>query len=329
MITRWSREHAAEWLRRPGAGDDKYRRGVLGVRTGSAQYPGAAVLGVSAAWRTGVGLLRYVPPLDDAASPHGLPSPAAAVLAAHPETVFGEPGSRACDAWVLGSGTDPADRSSAEQSALRQLRRGSAPLVIDAGALDLAVAADAGTAETSTAETAADSPAVSLPGGAPAILTPHGGEFERLWRAAGLGELPDDWAPRSGDADDDIAQIGRARAASRLAERLGTTVLLKGSLTVCAAPDGQILRVGPATPWLATAGTGDVLAGILGALVAAHATQVRESHAVLARLGATAALLHDTAARIASGDAEARGAGRPITALDVADAIPEAFATLS
>ncbi|WP_024356053.1 ADP-dependent NAD(P)H-hydrate dehydratase [Leucobacter chironomi] len=319
MITRWSREHAAEWLCRPGARDNKYRRGVLGVRTGSAQYPGAAVLGVSAAWRTGVGLLRYVPPLDDDASPHGLPSPAAAVLAAHPETVFGEPGSRACDAWVLGSGTDPADRSSAEQSALRQLRRGSAPLVIDAGALDLAV----------TAETDADSTAASLPGGAPAILTPHGGEFERLWRAAGLGELPDDWAPRSGDADDDIAQIGRARAASRLAERLGTTVLLKGSLTVCAAPDGQILRVGPATPWLATAGTGDVLAGILGALVAAHAEQVRESPAVLGRLGATAALLHDTAARIASGDAEARAAGRPITALDVADAIPEAFATLS
>ena len=319
MITHWSREHAAEWLRRPGAGDDKYLRGVLGVRTGSVTYPGAAVLGVSAAWRTGVGLLRYVPPLEHAPSPHGLPSPAAAVLAVHPETVFGASASRPCDAWLLGSGTDPAERSPAEHAALRQLRRGSVPLVIDAGALDLAVSDANGSSETAACTSTA-----------PVILTPHSGEFERLWRAAGLGELPHDWAARvDAGIPDSHAHLARARAAARLATQLDATVLLKGAVTVCAAPDGQILRAGPATPWLATAGTGDVLAGILGALVTAHAEEVQQTPATLAALGATAALLHDTAARIASGDATAHGAGRPITALDVAAAIPEAFATLS
>jgi NAD(P)H-hydrate repair Nnr-like enzyme with NAD(P)H-hydrate dehydratase domain len=313
MIGHWSRERAAEWLRRPSAGDDKYRRGVLGMRTGSAQYPGAAVLGVSAAWRTGAGMVRYVPALDDAPSPHGLPSPSASVLAVHPETVFGEPGSRPSDAWVLGSGTDPADRSTAERSALLELLRGGAPLVIDAGALDLVAQARSGD----------DGPR----DGAPAILTPHGGEFERLWRASGLGALPDDWDPRGG-ADGD-AQRGRAETAARLAERLEAPVLLKGSVTVCAAPGEAPLLVGPSTPWLATAGTGDVLAGILGALVAAHAAGVREDPASLARIGATAALLHDAAARIAAGDPEAGGSGRPITALDVAGAVPAAVAALA
>lgn len=318
MIVSWSREHASEWLARPDESHDKYRRGVLGVRTGSARYPGAAVLGVAAAWRTGVGLLRYVPPVDDPRSPYDLPSPAAAVVSAHPETVLGE-GSRSCDAWLLGSGTDPSERSEAERSALLALLGGDAPLVIDAGALDLAGGAGSGEAEGSGSGSIAGVRA-------PAILTPHGGEFERLWREAGFGELPEGWDPRGGD---DEAQYARAQAAARLADGIGATVLLKGSVTLCAAPGRRPLRCGPATPWLATAGTGDVLAGILGALVATHADAVREDPGSLASIGATAALLHDAAARAAAGDSEARGAGRPITALDVTHAIPEAFATLA
>ena len=58
----WTAAHAAASIRVPRLGDDKYSRGVLGVRTGSLAYPGAAVLGVEAAWRTGLGMVRYVGP---------------------------------------------------------------------------------------------------------------------------------------------------------------------------------------------------------------------------------------------------------------------------
>ncbi|WP_277425201.1 ADP-dependent NAD(P)H-hydrate dehydratase, partial [Leucobacter chromiireducens] len=176
MIAERTPSDVAGWLRRPGAHDDKYRRGVLGVRTGSAAYPGAAVLGVGAAWRTGVGLLRYVPPTADPAPPYGLMTPAAAVLAASPETVFGAPqDARQCDAWLLGSGTDPDTRSAAETAALTELLAGPAPVVVDAGALGLAAELRGGGG--SPAET-------------PLILTPHAGEFARLWRGAGLGDPP-------------------------------------------------------------------------------------------------------------------------------------------
>lgn len=351
-LERWSAARTAARLRAPGPADDKYRRGVLGMRTGSADYPGAAVLGVTAAWRAGVGMLRYVPPTEGSggapsasdAPPRGagLPDPAAAVLAVRPETVFGEPGGRPCDAWLIGSGTDPASRSAAETAALRELLRGDAPVVVDAGALGLA-------AEAAGARGGEG----SLPPGpaAPMILTPHRGEFERLWETCGLGGLPVGWPRREDSAAADAEVL--AEGASRLAARLGATVLLKGSTTIAAAPTGDAAAVGPATPWLATAGTGDVLAGALGALVACDAEAVRRDPSLLRDLGAAAAQLHDTAARIASGDsgsddcgagscgdgagvgagvggaAEAAHRGRPITALDVAEALPLAFARLS
>ncbi|WP_336659760.1 ADP-dependent NAD(P)H-hydrate dehydratase [Leucobacter sp. USHLN153] len=297
MIAEWSAADAAAQLRIPVETDDKYQRGVLGVRTGAAQFPGAAVLGVSAAWRTGVGMVRYVPPVDEGPAPYGLPSPAVAVLAARPETVIGPPPGRPCDAWLIGSGTDPALRSPAETHELRTLLAGSAPVVVDAGALDL------------VHEERGDD--------APLILTPHGGEFERLWQASELGALPDGWDPRTPDSE------LRASLAGRLADALGATVLLKGSVTVVASPGGFRRRIGPATPWLASAGTGDVLAGILGALVASRAEEVGQDPELLAQLGATAALLHDSAARIASEGT------RPITALDVAESTPAAFAALT
>lgn len=313
MTERWTREHAAAWLRRPGAADDKYRRGVLGMRVGSLRYPGAAVLGVSAAWRTGVGLLRYVPPREGGAAPLGLPRPAAAVLAVRPETVFGDSAGRPCDAWVIGSGTDPDARSAEERDALLELLSRPAPVVVDAGALGLVGEAN-GTGIRS----------------APAILTPHAGEFERLWEAALGNPLPRGWTarPSADPGMSDAAAEARREATLRLAERLGSTVLLKGSVSILASPAGRSLACGPATPWLASAGTGDVLAGVLGALVAAHAAAVREDPELLGPIGATAALLHDAAARIASGDTNATGAGRPVTALDVADALPSAVESL-
>ncbi|QIM17309.1 NAD(P)H-hydrate dehydratase [Leucobacter insecticola] len=286
---------------------------MVAIRTGSSRYPGAAVLSVSAAWRAGAGMVRYVPPNEDQAPLFGLPAPAAAVLAAHPETVFGDADKRGCDAWVIGSGSDPAERSAAERSRLLEILGGEAPVVIDAGALELAGAQVKGVR-------------------APAILTPHLGEFARLWRGCGLGAPPgQDHATQSGrshaarpSADHTDAK-GQAEAAAHLAARLGATVLLKGSTTVVATPNGRCILSGPATPWLATAGTGDVLAGILGSLLAAHSFEVRADQERLAELGATAAVLHDTAARIAAGDPDATGAGHPITAADVAAAIPQAW----
>lgn len=300
---RWDAARAARHLVQPDERSDKYRRGVLGLRTGSTAYPGAAVLGVEAAWRTGIGLVRYVPQLGDAAPAHGLPTPAAAVLAARPETVFVSDAERAerCDAWVVGSGTDPEQRGFAERAAIERLLAGSAPVVLDAGALALLTGR-------------------SDPPAAPVIATPHRGEFLALWRASGLGDADDE----PGEGVDE-----RAAAATALARALGATVLLKGSETVVATPGGFVAVSGPATPGLATAGTGDVLAGALGAIVAAQADAVRAGPELLGPLGATAALLHDAAARIAAGEGR-RGDGlRPVTALDVAHALPEAVAAVA
>lgn len=309
MIEPWTAESANRWLAAPGPVDDKYRRGVLGVRTGSSRYPGAAVLGVSAAWRTGIGLVRYLPPRNDPAAPFDLPSPAAAVLAQRPETVFGG-GSSSSDAWLIGSGTDPTERSAEEEYELNSLLTGPAPVVVDAGALELALVA-------------------GHEARAPRILTPHLGEFTRMWDRADLGARPAPWPDRSDRAQTPNVQV-LAEGARRLAHHMGATILLKGSISILATPAGRCIRVGPATPWLSTAGTGDVLAGILGALVASHAAEVRSDPELLGALGATAALLHDTAARFAATDPDATGAGTPITASDVVGALPRAWsATLS
>src|SRR5690349_16548095 len=127
MTREWTQADTAGFLRVPAADDDKYSRGVVALRTGSAAYPGAAVLGVEAAWRAGSGYVRYAGEASDA------------VLARRPETVVGSDlGRTRVDAWVIGSGTDAARRSPEEQEALRCILSGSAPVVVDAGALDLA-----------------------------------------------------------------------------------------------------------------------------------------------------------------------------------------------
>ena len=131
----------------------------------------------------------------------------------------------------------------------------------------------------------------------PVVITPHFRELARLI---------------SGDADD----ISRdpATAAQRAASSLGVTVLLKGHTTFVASPEGVLLSAHAAPTWLATAGAGDALAGILGALVATHADEVRADPSVLARLAATAAVIHGLAAGRAAD-------GGPVTILDVATAV--------
>jgi hydroxyethylthiazole kinase-like uncharacterized protein yjeF len=271
----------------PTAADDKYSRGVVGIRTGSDAYPGAAVLGVEAAWRTGTGMVRYVGP----------DRPTDLVLQRRPETVTAN---GRVQAWVIGSGTDAAARTSIETSALRGLLAGDVPVIVDAGAIDLALGAHA-----------------------PLLLTPHAGEFAKLQTQLGLDE-----GPHASDSRSPLARVASA---------LGQTVLLKGARTLVTAPGGTVIIVEAGTPWLATAGTGDVLAGVIGALVASRAADGPVSADDLAELAATGAWIHGTAARLAAGqitvadaatDAPPAGVGRPIVALDVAHAVPAVIGAL-
>lgn len=270
-VRTWSREDTAQFVRVPTARDDKYSRGVVALRTGSTAYPGAAVLGVEAAWRTGAGFVRYV----------GERTAADAVLARRPETVVGPGTGRSrIGAWVIGSGTDQEERTEEETAALREILAGQVPVVIDAGALGLALGASARF-----------------------VITPHAGEFARLQESMRLRAEPGESAEQ---------------AVVRVARALGGAVLLKGSRTLIADPDGAVIGVEESTPWLATAGTGDVLAGVIGAVIAANPGRP------IAEAAAAGVWLHGHAARIAAGAGESVGHGRPVVALDVAGALPRA-----
>jgi len=123
-----------------------------------------------------------------------------------------------------------------------------------------------------------------------------------------------------------VAEIARdpAEAARRAAGELGATVLLKGHTTHVVAPDGTGFTTSIAPSWTATAGTGDALGGVLGALLATHAEELtRESSGgtLAARLAATASVLHGLAATRAS-------AGGPFVVLDLAAALPAVISGL-
>jgi hydroxyethylthiazole kinase-like uncharacterized protein yjeF len=194
----------------------------------------------------------------------------------HRPEVVGGPGRH--QALVVGPGTSPDDPRLPE--ALATLHAGPEPRpgVIDAGALGAIRAGDRFHPDV--------------------VLTPHAGEAARLVDALGL-----DPSGRSCD---------RARA---LADATGATVLLKGAVTIVAAPDGALTSQDDATPQLATAGAGDVLAGVVGTLLAAGLPGPDAA--------ALGALIHGRAARRASTD----GAG-PIVALDVAECLPSALTAI-
>ncbi|MFG2295139.1 NAD(P)H-hydrate dehydratase [Streptomyces sp. NPDC048603] len=240
----------------PTATSDKYRRGVVGLLAGSAQYPGAAVLTVAGALRGGAGAVRYAGPA------------AAEVLARYPEVLIG---TGRVQAWVLGPGVG-ADRP--------PLPAEDVPLLVDADGLRGL------TPEAVRARTA------------PTLLTPHAGEAAAL-----LG------VPRAS------VEASRLSAVRELAARFGATVLLKGATTLIADPARIPVRVNATgVPWLATAGSGDVLSGLAGSLLAAGLTAVDAA--------SVAAHLHGSAGRRA-----ARGA--PTTAHEIALAVPAAWRALT
>jgi hydroxyethylthiazole kinase-like uncharacterized protein yjeF len=247
-----------KYLQLPQTTDDKYSRGVVGFVTGSNAYPGGAILGVTAAIRTGIGMVRYFGPEDVERL----------VLESRPEVVC-EPGR--VSAWVLGSGLTEADENRLDAAFFA-----SEPKVIDAGALSLC---DFETLEGR------------------AILTPHAGE------AAALISRLDAPIDRAG------VEVEPEVVARALAGLTRQTVCLKGSITVIANADFETVSVGPNPADLATAGTGDVLAGIMGAILAAHHDDFDALD-----VAQTAVLIHAEAARRLAKQG-------PIAALDLANEV--------
>ncbi|MBY0689964.1 ADP-dependent NAD(P)H-hydrate dehydratase [Microbacterium marinilacus] len=284
----WTARDAAGVLQVPTATSHKYSRGVVGLRTGSPAYPGAAVLTVEGAARAGAGMVRWL----------GEPEVARLVLHRRPETVTGE---GRTDAWVLGSGVDARSRPDEVRAAMLGALRSGAPTVVDAGALDLAAEARG-----------------------PIVVTPHDGELREVRIPLGLGvddlEGEDPLQDRLRRGFDERLLVARETAVA-----LGGVVLLKGAVTIVAAPTGWWTAVRAGTPWLATAGTGDVLAGAIGALAAAAAANGPIDADALGPVAATGAWLHGHAGRLASGVAGGE-AGHPVTALDVAAHLPAAYA---
>jgi hydroxyethylthiazole kinase-like uncharacterized protein yjeF len=275
-VKKWTARDAAKCIITPSDLDHKYSRGVLGVITGSAQYPGAAVLTSSAASATGIGMIRF----------HSSSGLAHLVLHATPSVVV-QPGK--VTAWLIGSGIE-AKKYSDITTWLRHrwfklAKLQSVPTVLDAGALHLA-----GSLEQ------------------PTLITPHSGELSKLLTARGVS------------VSAEAIEGNPKKWVQEAADTLGVTVLLKGATTYV-ANDTVLIELPIATPWLATAGTGDVLAGIIGALVATNTVEILNDYNHLAYVAATGAFIHGRAAESASN-------GGPINAEAIIVAIPRVISQI-
>ena len=216
---------AQQFLPLPVAQDSKYTRGVVGFVSGGVDYPGAALLGISAALSCPIGMVRYVGPVRVADL----------ILIEHPEVVTTQSAETAgrCQTWVLGSGVSANDAAQVQN--IKSVLAQNPVAVVDAGALEIANFAALGDAKL--------------------IVTPHHGEALRLLQRLTGTELQ---APQS--TQEAVALAHQLQAA------VGQTVLLKGSTTVLTDGRSEPLLIGPNSAHLATAGSGDVLAGLLGAI---------------------------------------------------------------
>ncbi|MFE9772444.1 NAD(P)H-hydrate dehydratase [Streptomyces sp. NPDC005931] len=196
-----------------------------------------------------------------------------AVIARFPETLVSDRGPKHAgrvQAWVVGPGAGD------DAATVGEVLAADVPVLIDADGLRLAEAAAVRARR------------------APTLMTPHAGEAAAL-----LG------------VEREEVEGGRLAAVRELAGRYGATVLLKGSTTLIADAAGGPVRVNPTgTSWLATAGSGDVLSGLAGSLLAAGLPPVDAASA--------AAYLHGLAGRLAA-------TGAPVGAQDVAEAITRAW----
>ena len=336
----------ARYLLKPEADSHKYSRGVVRIIAGSQRFPGAGLLCVAGASHSGVGMIR----LNAPERVENL------VLAAHPQIVPDGPAlTGACDALVLGPGLDA---QKADWEALAQLLENT-PAVIDASALEPVCAlVKEG----------------KLRLRAHHILTPHDGELARclnLFAGTNTGEIAGKLADK---ADKPLGKFAsqtspalqrRIQGAQQLAALTGACVLAKGNRTVVVDAKAQVHTLPAATPWLATAGSGDVLAGLMGGLLALNVragagsgggvdaqgrgAALASAAALAPEIAQLAARLHALAGQLAaeaagpkptdatgpkaSGATGPKSAGavvaHPITAPEIAAAIPNAWALCS
>ncbi|RKW71501.1 NAD(P)H-hydrate dehydratase [Galactobacter caseinivorans] len=274
-----SPNEALDSMLSPRAGDHKYSRGVLGLVAGSPAYPGAAILCAKAALETGVGMLSAFT-RGTARLQFGAAVPEA-VVSSRDQAPDGPAASRV-NAWVLGPGLGESEQ---DLDAARRVLASGTPAVVDASALAVVQL-------PALAPVPVESPAPSRPW----ILTPHAGELRALSERLGL-DLPD-------PARWPLASVKQAARALRC------VVLLKGSCTLVATPQGQVFAAASAGPGLAVAGSGDTLAGILGAVLTTHVTRSgAATPQELARWAAAAAVVHGLAGAAAPGPAEGLSAG--------------------
>lgn len=310
-------EAVRAWLPARERSANKYTAGTVTVVAGSGRYAGAAELACRGAWRAGAGLVTLV-------GPERHPS-------AWPETIFeraeagrarGEAVSRAVseaagETMGVPAGTVPdavAGLIEPKRAAALVIGPGLAeeflphlpelltlapgPVVLDAAALG---ALAAGTIALGVAASHAGTAPASREQPGAAVLTPHAGEAAAL-----LG------TSTAVVTDDPLA------AANDLAARYGAVVVLKGATTVIAAPDGRLAVSERGHPGMAAGGTGDVLAGVLGAVLAPAGGREEAFERACA-----AVWLHGVAGEVA-----ARRHGIGLVASDVAEGLPDALAGL-
>jgi NAD(P)H-hydrate epimerase len=273
---------------------DRAHKGDFGrllVVAGSIDYPGAALLTALGAMRSGAGLVRVATAESVAARLAGaVPEITWMVLDEEAPGLIAPGGWRRITAEAAAFGAVVVGPGLGAQPSTRRRTRqliGSltVPAVIDADGLN-ALAGSQDWWRTLHA---------------PLVLTPHPGEFGRL-----IG----------GSAPDGADDAGRADAAAEAAARWGHVVVLKGAHTLVAGTNGEVLESAVATPALATAGSGDVLAGAIGALLAAGASPLAAAACGVAVHGAAGLL---AAERIGNSGVVAR---------DLAALLPEAIRTL-
>lgn len=286
----------AEWVaERLPARPTHAHKGTFGkvlVVAGSLEFAGAALLAGLGAARSGAGLVRLALPESVGMAVLGrIPEVTTLLLAEEAPGIVSPGGWRQAataasqaDALVIGPGLGRHQATLRRtRELISQVRR---PTVVDADAL----------VALSEQERWWKSVRASL------VLTPHPVEFARLMRAG--GDIP---------ADDDEARVQAAKAAAAL---WGQVVVLKGARTVVAAPDGPTLLSTVATPALASGGSGDVLAGAIGTLLAAGLDPLDAAGCAVAIHGAAGEL------------AEVRIGQAGVLASDVAGLLPTAMAAL-
>ena len=222
----------------PQPGGHKYKRGHAVVVSGDVSHTGAARLAARGALRAGAGLVTIASPRD-ALAVNAASSLAVMVRPVDgPDELAGLLADARFNAVVIGPGAGVGERTRAMVLAALS---GERAVVLDADAL---------TSFADSAETLFSAIKRRVP--APTVLTPHEGEFSCLFKY--VSQIPEV-----------TSKCVRTQTAST---QSGAIMLLKGSDTVVAAPDGRASITENSPPWLATAGSGDVLAGFVAGLLA-------------------------------------------------------------